>query len=46
MISKEQLAEEQRKEQQFNKLFEQVISKSPFGASNLLTKKLTSYWLF
>lgn len=48
MISKEQIAEEQRKEREYNKLFEAVISKSPFGqwyslmigASNLLTKNL------
>jgi hypothetical protein len=48
MISKQQLAEEQRKEREYNKLFDQVISKSPFanwyplmiGASNLLTKNL------
>ena len=48
MISKEQLEEEQRKEREYNKLFEMVISKSPFGqwyslmigASNLLTKNL------
>jgi len=48
MISKEQIAEEQRKEREYNKLFEMVISKSPFGqwyglmigASNLLTKNL------
>ncbi|HMZ94916.1 MAG TPA: hypothetical protein PLD56_10395 [Chitinophagales bacterium] len=48
MVSKEQLAEEKKKEAQFNALFEQVISKSPFGqwyplmigASNLLTKNL------
>ena len=48
MISQEQLAEEQRKEKEYNKLFELVISKSPFGqwypfmigASNMLTKRL------
>ena len=48
MLSKEQLAEEQRKEAEYNKLFEKIISKSPFGqwyglmigASNLLTKNL------
>lgn len=48
MISKEQLADEQRKEREYNKLFELVISKSPFGqwyglmigASNLVTKNL------
>jgi hypothetical protein len=48
MISKEQIAEEERKEKEYNKLFEMVISKSPFGqwyglmigASNLLTKNL------
>ena len=48
MISKEQLADEQRKEREYNKLFEAVIAKSPFGqwyplmigASNLLTQNL------
>lgn len=48
MISKEQLAEEQKKERQFNALFEQVISKTPFGqwyplmigASRMLTNNL------
>jgi hypothetical protein len=48
MVSKQQIADEQRKEREYNKLFEQVISKSPFGqwyglmigASNLLTQNL------
>lgn len=48
MVSQQQIADEQRKEAEFNKLFEQVISKSPFGqwyglmigASNLLTQNL------
>lgn len=48
MLSKEQLAEEKRKEAEYNKLFEMVISKTPFGqwypfmigASNMLTKNL------
>lgn len=48
MVSQQQIADEKRKEREYNKLFEEVIAKSPFGqwyglmigASNLLTQNL------